>query len=270
MNPPAADSEPTVQQLFDLAGRVAMVTGGAGHLGGAMCRALAEAGASVVVTSREAARAADVAAALPVVGAARHAGIALDQMRPETLRVGFVEATRAVGPIDVLVNNGHETLSADWTTVTAEQFTRQLANATGYFELARLVRDDAVRRGAAASVIMLGSMYGVVGSYPDAYAGVSPASSVAYHALKGGIVQMTRHLAVYWAADQVRVNCLSPGPFPSASAPAELVARLGAKSPLGRMGRPHELKGAVLFLASDASSYVTGQNLVVDGGWTAW
>ena len=81
---------------------------------------------------------------------------------------------------------------------------------------------------------------------------------------------MTRHLAVYWAADRVRVNCLSPGPFPAASAPAELVARLQTKSPLGRMGRPHELKGAVLFLAADASSYVTGQNLVIDGGWTAW
>jgi gluconate 5-dehydrogenase len=197
-------------------------------------------------------------------------GVALDQMLPETLPASFAEATRAIGPIDVLVNNGHEGLSADWTTVTAEQFTRQLANATGYFELARLVRDDAVKRSASANIIMLGSMYGLVGSYPDAYEGVSPASSVAYHALKGGIVQMTRHLAVYWAADQVRVNCLSPGPFPSASAPAELVARLEAKSPLGRMGRPHELKGAVLFLASDASSYVTGQNLVVDGGWTAW
>lgn len=270
MNPQAADLEPTVQQLFDLTGRVALVTGGAGHLGGAMCRALAEAGASVVVTSRNASRAAEVADSLPRFGDSHHAGVALDHMQPEALPASVAEAARAVGPIDVLVNNGHEPLAADWITVTADQFTRQLANATGYFELARLVRDDAARRGAAASVIMLGSMYGVVGSYPDAYAGVSPASSVAYHALKGSIVQMTRHLAVYWAADRVRVNCLSPGPFPAASAPTELVARLQTKSPLGRMGRPHELKGAVLFLAADASSYVTGQNLVIDGGWTAW
>jgi NAD(P)-dependent dehydrogenase (short-subunit alcohol dehydrogenase family) len=264
------NSEPTVSQLFDLAGRVALVTGGAGHLGGAMCRALAEAGASVVVTSRDAARAVNLARSLPTVGAARHAGIVLDHMRPETLPASFSEATGAIGSIDVLVSNGHEPLVADWSTVKADQFTRQLANATGYFELARLLRDEAVRRGAPASVIMLGSMYGVVGSYPDAYAGVSSASPVAYHALKGSIVQMTRHLAVYWAADRVRVNCLSPGPFPSPQAPAELVARLEAKSPLGRMGQPHELKGAVLFLASDASSYVTGQNLIVDGGWTAW
>ena len=81
---------------------------------------------------------------------------------------------------------------------------------------------------------------------------------------------MTRHLAIYWADDQIRVNCLSPGPFPNENAPQEMVTRLCTKSPMKRMGAPHELKGAVLFLASDASSYVTGQNLVVDGGWTSW
>jgi gluconate 5-dehydrogenase len=113
-------------------------------------------------------------------------------------------------------------------------------------------------------------MYGLVGSYPDAYEGVAAASPVAYHALKGGILQMTRHLAVYWAKDGVRVNSLSPGPFPADKASAAMVERLKAKSPMGRMGRPDELKGAVVFLASDASSYMTGQNLVIDGGWTAW
>ena len=81
---------------------------------------------------------------------------------------------------------------------------------------------------------------------------------------------MTRHLGVYWAKDRVRVNCLSPGPFPGPQAPAEMVERLTAKSPMGRMGSPQDLKGALVFLASNASSYVTGQNLIVDGGWTAW
>ena len=81
---------------------------------------------------------------------------------------------------------------------------------------------------------------------------------------------MTRHLAVYWAKDGVRVNCLSPGPFPGPKAPAAMVERLIKKSPMGRMGRPHELKGALVFLASDASSYMTGQNVTIDGGWTAW
>jgi NAD(P)-dependent dehydrogenase (short-subunit alcohol dehydrogenase family) len=191
-------------------------------------------------------------------------------MQPETLPACFERALQLAGRIDVLLNNGHEPLAADWTSVTAEQFTRHLANATGYFELARLVRNHAVANHQPASIILLGSMYGVVGSYPDAYEGVCPASPVAYHTLKGGIVHLTRHLAVYWAANQVRVNCLSPGPFPRDTAPAEMVERLKAKSPMKRMGQPHELKGAIVFLASAASSYVTGQNLLVDGGWTAW
>ncbi len=145
-----------------------------------------------------------------------------------------------------------------------------MANATGYFLLARLLRNHLVQRQASGSVIFVGSMYGVVGSYPEAYAGIGAANPVAYQTLKAGVVQMTRHLAVYWADDRVRVNCLSPGPFPQPQAPAELIERLTQKSPLRRMGQPHELKGAVVFLASEASSYLTGHNLLIDGGWSAW
>lgn len=265
--------DPTVPQLFDLRGRVALVTGATGRLGWPMACALAEAGASVVVSSRRAEDAKAVAAKLPVVdGRATqvHRAVAIDYMSESALRDGFAAAVADTGGIDVLVNNGHEPLAADWSTVTREQFERQLSNAAGYFELARLTRDHAVARGAPAAIVMIASMYGLVGSYPDAYADVCAASPVAYHALKGGLIQMTRHLAVYWAADRVRVNCLSPGPFPSDNAAPELLRRLKEKSPLHRMGQPHELKGAVVFLASDASSYMTGQNLVIDGGWTAW
>ena len=168
----------------------------------------------------------------------------------------------------MLVNNGHEHVPHDWTDVTAEEFTRQLSNATGYFILARMLRAHAVENKKKASIVMLGSMYGMVASYPECYEGLCAANSAAYQALKGGILQLVRHLAVYWAKDGVRVNAVSPGPFPPATIPAEMVKRLTLKSPMGRMGRPEELKGAVLFLASDAAGYVTGHNLVVDGGWT--
>jgi NAD(P)-dependent dehydrogenase (short-subunit alcohol dehydrogenase family) len=262
--------EPTIQQLFDLTGKVALVTGGTGHLGSSISRALAEAGASVVISSRDQSRAQDAAAQLPTPGAAEHFGVQLDHMDEASLEDGFEETLHCAGQLDILINNGHEGNAHDLTDVTKEQFNRQLANATGYFLLARLLRDHAVERGAPAGVVLLGSMYGLVGSYPEAYAGVCPASPVHYHTLKGGIVHMTRHLAVYWAGDNVRVNCLSPGPFPSPKAPAEMVDRLKAKNPMGRMGSPHELKGAILLLASDAGSYITGQNIVVDGGWTAW
>lgn len=260
----------TVQQLFDLTGRVALVTGGTGYLGSAIAEALAEAGATVVISSRERARAEDAARRLPTTRGVEHFGVELDHMDEPSLHRGFDEAVSRAGTVDILINNGHEALGDDWTTVSYDQFARQLANAAGYFTLARRLRDHVVERHAPGSVVNLGSMYGVVGSYPEAYAGVANASPVAYHALKGGIVHLTRHLAVYWAHDRVRVNCLSPGPFPSEKAPQEMVARLCTKSPMGRMGRPEELKGALLLLASDAGSYITGQNLLVDGGWTAW
>lgn len=267
-DPPSRNA--TVQQLFDLSGKVVLVTGASGYLGSALAEALAEAGASVVVSSRSRDRALDAAEKLPRADDAQHFAVQLDQMNVKSLHRGFAEALEQAGRVDVLVNNGHEGLRDDWTTVTPEQFNRQLANATGYFELARLLREHAVGRQAPASIVIVGSMYGVVGSYPDAYQGVCPASPVAYHTLKGALVQMTRHLAVYWAADAIRVNCLSPGPFPNEQASREMVKRLCKKSPMQRMGQPHELKGAVVFLASDASSYMTGQNLLVDGGWTAW
>jgi NAD(P)-dependent dehydrogenase (short-subunit alcohol dehydrogenase family) len=268
--PDPTDQPRAVTELLSLRGKVALVTGATSPLGFAMAAALAEAGASVVAASRSLHAAEDVAAKLPRVGGAVHHGVALDHMDEASVDAAFASAVAKAGRVDVLVNSGHEPLGADWTTVTAEQFNRQLANATGYFLLARLLRGHAISRNAPASVVMVASMYGLVGSYPDVYEDIGAANPVAYQALKGGVVQMTRHLAVYWARDNVRVNCLSPGPFPSDKAPAALVARLVQKSPMRRMGRPEELKGAIVFLASDASSYMTGQNLVIDGGWTAW
>lgn len=264
------NQEPTTDELFSLAGKTVLITGGTGYLGSAMSRALAEAGASVVLSSRDEHKARAAADKLPVAGNVRHHGIAIDHMKPDSLESSFAHAVATAGRIDVLVNNGHEGDAHDLTNVDAEKFNRQLANATGYFLLARLLRDHVVERQTAGSIILLGSMYGQVASYPDAYEGVCPASPVAYHCLKGGILQMNRHLAVYWARDGIRVNCLSPGPFPSPKAPRAMVERLCTKLPMKRMGQPHELKGAIVFLASDASSYMTGQNLVIDGGWTAW
>lgn len=263
-------TERTISELFDLRGKTALVSGAGGWLGSAMSRALAEAGANVVTTSRDASRAEEAAAALPTAAGQTHLGVALDHLDETSIESGFAEALERAGRLDILVDNGHAANASDHRTVTGEEFNRTLANATGYFLLARKLRDHAVSRGGGGSVILIGSMYGVVGSYPDAYEGAVPASPVAYHALKGGIVHMARHLAVYWAKDGVRVNCLSPGPFPGPAANATMVERLESKSPMGRMGRPEEMKGALVFLASEASSYVTGQNLLVDGGWTAW
>lgn len=266
----ATTVEPTVNQLFDLTGRTAIITGATGFLGSSMARAMAEAGASVICASRGADRAQAAARQLPSPCGNQHFGIQLDQLDEHSINEGFAAGVQLSGGIDILVNNGQQGHPLDLTNVTSEAFGKDLNNATGYFLLARLLRDHVVNRGVAGSIVMIGSMYGVVGSYPDAYKDICAASPVQYHALKGAIIQMTRHLAVYWARDNVRVNCLSPGPFPSAKAPTSMVERLNEKSPMLRMGKPFELKGPLLLLASDAGSYITGQNLLVDGGWTAW
>lgn len=266
-----ASQEPTIHSLFDLSGKRALITGASGYLGSAMARGLAEAGAVVIAASRDVERARQSAAGLPAVAGGPHVGVALDHLDVGALEAGFHQAIDEVGAIDIVVNNGQSGPANDLTDVTPAQFQQQLANAAGYFHLARMLRDHVVARQAPGAVIMIGSMYGVVGSYPDAYASICSASPVAYHALKGGVIHMTRHLAVYWARDNIRVNCLSPGAFPNpAKVPAGLEDRLIEKCPQHRMGQPHELKGAVVFLASEASSYMTGQNLLIDGGWTAW
>jgi NAD(P)-dependent dehydrogenase (short-subunit alcohol dehydrogenase family) len=270
MTPNNITSEPDVLELFSLRSRVAVVTGGTGHLGSVFARTLAEAGSRVIITSRDASRADTVAKSLPSSTGEEHFGVALNHTDAASIDECVEAILERAGQIDVLVNNAHAAISNDWESVTSDEFSHHFANITAYFLLARHVRNRAVERSASASIVMLGSMYGLVGSYPDAYEGLGPASPAAYHALKGGVVQLTRHLAVYWAKDNVRVNCLSPGPFPSNTANSQMVARLAGKSPMARMGKPYELKGALLLLASDAGSYITGQNLIVDGGWTAW
>jgi gluconate 5-dehydrogenase len=256
--------------LFNLSGKTALITGAGGYLGSAMARALAEAGCRLVVTSRNTERAQSIAQSLPAIDGGPHLGIALDHMEESSAVDGFATAVELCGGLDIVVNNGNEALGKDWKDVNAEEFNRQLANQTGYFLLARALRNHCTERGVEGSVVMIGSMYGLVGSYPEVYRDICAISPAGYHALKGGIIHLTRHLAVCWAKDGVRVNCLSPGPFPGEGVSEELVRRLEEKCPMGRMGKPDELKGAIVFLASPASSYMTGQNLIIDGGWTAW
>jgi len=265
------DAERSIHDLFDLHGRVAIVTGAAGWLGSAMSRALAEAGAQVVVTSRDEKRAADFAATLPGEG---HVGLGFHMDDADAIPEFVAEVVRRTGRIDILVNNAYGGTAPSIDTATAEDFDRAYhTGVTSYFLLAREVVFHLRQRRAPGSIINIGSMYGVVASYPDAYTGLGINSPPNYHGVKGGIIHLTRHLAVYWAADGVRVNVISPGPFPSPrvkDAMPDFIERLEAKTPLGRMGMPEELKGVTVLLASDAGSYITGQNILVDGGWTAW
>jgi gluconate 5-dehydrogenase len=264
-------TESTIQTLFDLTGKVAIVTGASGWLGAAMSRALAEAGATLVVTSRDGANAERFAASLPGRG---HVGLGFDQGDTDSIPAFVATVVARVGQIDVLVNNAYGGTAPDIATATAEDFDRAYhTGVTACFLLARAVADQLRSRQVPGSIINIASMYGVVASYPDAYEGLPVNSPPNYHGLKGGVVHLTRHLAVYWAKDNIRVNSIAPGAFPTDKTQAthpEFIKRLEAKVPMGRMGRPEELKGLVVLLASDAGRYLTGQNILVDGGWTAW
>ena len=268
MNP----DERNVIDLLNLQGKAAIVTGAAGWLGSAMSRALAEAGARVLVTSRQTARAEAFAATLPGDG---HLGLGFSQDDTDAIPQFVEEAVARMDGIDILVNNAYGGPATDIDTATAADFDQAYHNGvTAYFLLARDIAKHLRQRKAHGSIINIGSMYGLVASYPEAYQGLGINSPPNYHGLKGGLVHLTRHLAAYWAKDNIRVNCLSPGPFPKMPDIHEnhpgFIARLEAKVPLGRMGKPEELKGLVVLLASDAGSYITGQNILVDGGWTAW
>lgn len=264
-------SERTIQELFNLQGKVAILTGAAGWLGSAMSRALAEAGATLAVTSREGERAEEFAATLPGSG---HIGLPFDQ-GDDTAIPGLVATViERLGQVDILVNNAYGGTAPSIATATAADFDRAYhTGVTAYFLLAREVADHLRSRQVGGSIINIASMYGVVASYPDAYTDLPVNSPPNYHGLKGGLVHLTRHLAAYWAKDKIRVNAISPGPFPTDKTQhryPEFISRLEQKVPMGRMGEPEELKGLVVLLASEAGNYMTGQNILVDGGWTAW
>ena len=263
--------ERSVIDLFSLQGKVAVVTGACGWLGSAMSRALAEAGAQVVVTSRDGGQAAEFATTLSGDG---HLGLGFSQSDTDTIPGFVTEVVERMGKIDVLVNNAYGATAPDIDNATAEDFNQAYhVGVTAYFLLARDVMLHLREQQRSGSIINIASMYGVVASYPSAYEELPVNSPPNYHALKGGVVHLTRHLAAYWAKYNIRVNAIAPGPFPKPEVRdnvEDFIPRLEEKVPLGRMGRPEELKGTVVLLASDAGSYITGQNLLVDGGWTAW
>jgi len=261
---------PTTQELFDLSGQVALVTGGAGWLGTAISEALAEAGARVVVASRNVDNCAKLAKRL----GDQHLALKLDLSDEAAVRATVDRVFDELGSLDILFNNGYGGTSPELDTATGSDFVDSYRTGlVSYFvasqQMVRHLRE--LKRGG--SIVNTGSMYGVVASYPEAYVGSDVNSPANYHALKGGVIHLTRHLAAYWAADGVRVNCISPGPFPPprvADKDPAFIHRLEAKVPMKRMGQPWEIKGAALLLASKAGSYITGQNLLIDGGWTAW
>lgn len=265
-------ADKNVLKLFDLTGRVALVIGGTGYLGTAISEALAECGASVAIGGRDGERAQAAAKALPKT-TKTHFGVTCNIAEEVETRRAVDQVAERYGRLDILVTAtvGHKRVGLN--EATFQEFDDGLAvTLSGPFVASQQAAQH-MRRAGGGSIIHIGSMYGMIGSYPDLFEGIKSPVPPMYLAAKGGLLQLVRHQAVFWGQDNIRVNCLAPGPFPppnDAASEVEFRRRLTTHVPLGRNAVNWEIKGAVAFLASDASSYVTGLNLLVDGGWTAW
>ena len=262
---------PHIDELFSLKGKVALITGGGGWLGTAMTEALAEAGAAVVIAeiNPEAAQ----RAVSSMIAQRLDVSHVIADVTDETSLCGCLDqCVQEHGRLDILVNCALKGPFTQLGQGSLDDYTRDFRNGPATYAVAAEQAAVHMRRTGGGSIINIASMYGVVTGYPQVYEGVCLPNPAGYQAGKAAVIHLTRHMAVYWARDNIRANCISPGAFPDPNAQSltGFMERLEPQVPLGRIGNPAELKGAVLFLAADASSYVTGQNIIVDGGWTVW
>jgi NAD(P)-dependent dehydrogenase (short-subunit alcohol dehydrogenase family) len=257
-----------IRELFSLDGRVALVTGGAGRYGRQISLALAEAGATVIVASRDLARCESFVTELRAAGYKATAQ-AFDLTSDESVRVLAEELRASVKRIDVLFNNAVTVSTGLPERYSTSEWDRAMeCNGTGLYRSC-LVFGTLMAEQGWGSIVNIGSIYGVISPDFSLYEGHEEMTNPpSYGFAKAGMVQLTRYLAVYFGGHGVRVNCISPGGLYSADMPADFVARYRARAPLGRLAGANDIKGVSVFLASDASAYVTGQNLLIDGGFT--
>jgi NAD(P)-dependent dehydrogenase (short-subunit alcohol dehydrogenase family) len=258
--------------LFRLDGQLAFLSGAAGHLGREMAFALGEAGAKLILNGRNESRVKAFAEELTRAGIACDCAV-FDMMDLRIVRGFFAD----LGKLHVLINNAVTMTPKSFEGAQPEDFDVAYRSSVGAaFEAVRAAK-PALQRAAAergdASVVNIASMYASVAPDPKLYSQPGQMSPPHYGAAKAGLLQLTRHLAAELGPSGVRVNALSPGPYPRpevADKDPAFASRLAGRTMLGRTGRPEEIRGPVLFLASRASSFVSGSTLMADGGWTAW
>ncbi len=255
-----------LESLFSLEGRVAIVTGASGQLGAVFARTLVELGARVALVDRDPGGCEELAQEPGMAG--RVAVLKADITSRQEVD-GVREAVeKQLGPIDIAVQNAGIGVFTPFEQRTEEEFDSVIdVNLRGTFHCIHAFGE--AMRGRGGVLVNIASVYGVVSPDPRVYGDSGRNSAEIYGATKAGVVQMSRYYAVHLAPEKIRVNSISPGGV-FAGQDANFVKAYEARTPMGRMAAATDLRGALAYLASDASSYVTGHNLVVDGGFTAW
>lgn len=274
----------TIQDKFDLSGRVAIVTGGGGQLGFEFCKTLAEAGAAIAVVDLNASAAQTVTDTLAGSGY-KALAVPTDITKPDSINALVRKVLSSFGRLDILVNSAALDPKFDpeamkkgmmpgaFEDYPLDQWNAALGvNLTGMFLVTQACVRPMIEQGKKGSIVNICSTYGLNG--PDQRIYIRGGERVAfkpvyYTVTKAGVLGFTKYLAAYYAGTEIRVNALTPGGVFN-DHEDYFVKNYSAKTILGRMAKKDEMNGALLFLASDASSYMTGNNVVVDGGWTAW
>lgn len=255
-------------QSFRLGGRVALVTGGAGTIGRSLCAGLAEAGATVICAGRNLDACKAVAAGICDRGLDASA-MSFDLADPESIAALIARADRLKGGVDILVNNAISQFPGNVETLPLADWEAAMAvDGTGFFRITQLCLAGMAQRGHG-NIITIASILGVVAAESDLYAEGLDGFRPSYFYSKAGVIGFTRFIATAYASRGIRANCVSPGGVET-DPPRPDGGKFRDRVPMKRLARPDEMKGAVVYLASDASSYVTGHNLIVDGGYTAW
>jgi NAD(P)-dependent dehydrogenase (short-subunit alcohol dehydrogenase family) len=262
-----ANAQTNALDLFRLDGKTAIVTGGGRGLGQYMAEALSDAGANVVLCSRKKEALEEVKAEIEGRGG-KALALACDVTDPEDVEKVVAETEEAFGAIDILVNNSGATWGAPAEEMPLEKFDLVVrVNVRGTFLMSQTVGRRMIERGEGGCIINISSVAGIVGGDPDYM------QTIGYNSSKGAVISMTRDLATSWARHGINVNAIAPGWFPtkmSGGLIEQFEDRMLEGIPMHRFGNPEDIKGVVLFLASPAANYVTGQTVVVDGGATAW
>jgi gluconate 5-dehydrogenase len=253
--------------LFRLTGKTAIVTGGGRGLGQSIAEGLADAGANVVLCSRNVEPCELVKQQLEAQGA-KALAFACDVTKPDDVEQVMRETLGAFGGVDILINNSGATWGARAEEMPLDKFQEVLqVNVTGTFLMSQAAGKAMIARGQGGVILNIASIAGLLGGHPEVI------NVVGYSSSKGAVISMTRDLATSWAAHGIRVNAIAPGWFPTKMSRA-LLERwrepMLAHVPLRRFGAPDDIKGVAIFLTSPASAYITGQVVIVDGGTTAW